>query len=55
MNKFGIDKTTHHPRIIDIANCITAREDRGVSNRGGEGTAIVEIECCMLMKERDDE
>lgn len=43
MNKFGLDKTTHKPRIIDIANCITAREDRGVSRRGGEGTAIMEF------------
>lgn len=28
-------------RKIDISNCITAREDRGVSNRTGEGTAVV--------------
>jgi site-specific DNA-cytosine methylase len=39
---YGIDKSWNKPRIIDIANCITAREDRGISNRRGEGTAIVE-------------
>ena len=37
-----IDKSTNNPRIIDIANCITAREDRGFSHRKGEGTAVVE-------------
>jgi hypothetical protein len=40
---FGIDKSSNNPRRIEIANCITAREDRGVSRRQGEGTAIVEV------------
>lgn len=39
----GIDKSKNNPSIIDVANCITAREDRGISNRKGEGTAIVEL------------
>lgn len=38
-----IDKSKNHPRIIELANCITAREDRGISNRRGEGTAIMEL------------
>ena len=38
---FGIDKSKNNPKIIDTANCITAREDSGVSNRKSEGTAIV--------------
>ena len=38
---FGIDKSCNKPRKIDIANCIIAREDRGVSNHKAEGTAIV--------------
>ena len=42
-NKFGIDKSNNNPSLIDVANCITAREDRGVSNRKGEGTAVCEI------------
>ena len=41
--KVGIDKSANNPKIIDVANCITAREDRGVSSRKGEGTAILEI------------
>lgn len=42
VESFGIDKSKNNPRIIEVANCITAREDRGISNRRGEGTAIVE-------------
>ena len=38
---FGIDKSCNKPRKIDIANCIIAREDSGVSNHKAEGTAIV--------------
>ena len=38
----GIDKSNNHPSVIDNANCITSREDRGVSNRKKEGTAILE-------------
>lgn len=43
VNKFGIDKSNNNPSLIDVANCITAREDRGVSNRRGEGTGVCEI------------
>lgn len=39
---YGIDKSVNQTSIIDVANCITAREDRGVSNRKSEGTAVVE-------------
>ena len=28
---------------IEIANCLTAREDRGISNRKSEGTAVLEV------------
>ena len=38
--QFGIDKSRNKPRKIDIANCITAREDSGVSNHKAEGTAV---------------
>lgn len=37
---FGIDKSCNEPRKIDIANCIIAREDSGVSNHKAEGTAV---------------
>ena len=37
---FGIDKSCNKPRKIDIANCIIAREDSGVSNHKSEGTAV---------------
>ena len=39
----GVDKSINKPRLIDTANCITAREDRGISNHKAEGTAIVEV------------
>lgn len=39
----GVDKSVNNPRLIDKANCITAREDRGISNHKAEGTAIVEV------------
>lgn len=38
----SIDKSNNNPEIIDNANCITSREDRGISNRKGEGTAVLE-------------
>lgn len=37
---FGIDKSRNNPKVIDTANCITAKEDNGVSNRKSEGTAV---------------
>lgn len=37
---FGIDKSCNSPRKIDVANCITAREDRGVSDNKATGTAV---------------
>lgn len=39
----GIDKSVNDTQMIEFANCITAREDRGVSNRKSEGTAVLEI------------
>lgn len=38
----GIDKSINETKIIDNANCITTREDRGISNRKSEGTAVIE-------------
>jgi DNA (cytosine-5)-methyltransferase 1 len=37
-----IDKSYNNPKSIEIANCITAREDRCISNRKKEGTAVLE-------------
>ena len=36
------DKSHNSPQIIERANCITAREDRGISNHKSEGTAVIE-------------
>ena len=44
--KIGIDKSINKTSIIDNANCITAREDRGISNRKSEGTAVLEKIVC---------
>lgn len=38
----GSDKSVNDPKIIERANCITTREDRGISNHKGEGTAVIE-------------
>lgn len=38
----GCDKSHNSPQIIERANCITAREDRGISNHRAEGTAVIE-------------
>lgn len=37
---YCIDKSYNSPKPIEHANCITAREDRGISNHQAEGTAI---------------
>ena len=42
--QIGIDKSTNEIKAIEKANCITAREDRGISNRKSEGTTILEVE-----------
>ena len=39
----GIDKSYNDTKYIDVANCLTAREDRGVYNRKSEGTAVLEV------------
>lgn len=44
--KVGIDKSINKTSIIENANCITAREDRGISNRKSEGTAVLEKIVC---------
>jgi len=38
----GIDKSVNGTQVIEYANCITSREDRGISNRKSEGTAVLE-------------
>lgn len=39
----GIAKSVNDTKQIKYANCITAREDRGISNRKSEGTAVLEM------------
>ena len=39
----GIDKSVNDTKQIEYANCITAREDRGISNRKSEGTAALQV------------
>lgn len=39
----GIDKLYNNSKFIEITNCITSREDRGISNRKSEGTAVLKI------------
>lgn len=38
----GIDKSYNKLELIEYENCIASREDRGISNRKSEGTAILE-------------
>lgn len=42
IEKYGCDKSHNSPQIIERANCITAKEDRGISNHKSEGTAVIE-------------
>lgn len=42
IKQVGVDKSINNPKVIEYANCITAREDRGISNRQSEGTAVLE-------------
>lgn len=38
----GADNSVNDPKIIERANCITTRENRGISNHKREGTAVIE-------------
>lgn len=42
IEKYGCDKSHNSPQIIERANCITAKEDRDISNHRAEGTAVIE-------------
>ena len=37
-----IDKSINNTKVIEYANCLTSRENRGISNRQCEGTAVLE-------------
>ena len=39
----GIEKSCNDTKYIDVANGLTARKDRNVSNRKSEGTAVLEV------------
>lgn len=39
----GIDKSVNEPKQIEYANCITAKEDRGISNKKSEETAVLQV------------
>lgn len=39
----GIDKSINDTKQIEYANCLTTREDRGISNRKSGGTAVLEL------------
>lgn len=39
----GIDKSYNNLKFIETVNCITSREDCGISNRKSEGTAVLKI------------
>lgn len=41
-NQQYVDKNINNPKRKDVSNCITAREDRGISKHQQEGGAIVE-------------
>jgi len=39
-----ISFTVREPRRIEVANCISARTDRGISNRKSEGSGVVQLQ-----------
>lgn len=43
----GINKSYNNPELIENANYITSREDRGISNRKAEGTSVIETNRCI--------
>ena len=48
----AVDLSVKNPKMIKIANCITARENRGISNVPSIGTGVVIAitnECSKLM------
>ena len=40
--KICTDLSINNPKVTDISNCITARQDRGISNHQGVGGAVIE-------------
>ena len=40
--KICTDLSINNPKITEISNCITARQDRGISNQRSVGSAVVE-------------
>lgn len=45
INRETFDLSINNPQRRTIANCISARTDRGISNRRAEGTGVVEYNC----------
>jgi DNA (cytosine-5)-methyltransferase 1 len=43
--KICTDLSINNPKVTDISNCITARQDRGISNHQGVGGAVIEKSC----------
>ncbi|MCQ2086659.1 MAG: DNA cytosine methyltransferase [Bacilli bacterium] len=39
-----IDKSVNNTNVKSVANCLTAREDRGISCKQSEGTGVVELQ-----------
>ena len=42
MGGYTIDLTINKPNIINIANCIKARYDAGISNFRSDGSGVLE-------------
>ena len=40
--KICVDETLKDPKVKNIANCVSARTDRGISIRRAEGTCVIE-------------
>lgn len=38
----AVDLSVNNPNTLDIANCVSARTDRGISNRRSEGSGVVQ-------------
>ena len=44
VNRGGCDLSLNQPRLREICSCLTARTDRGISNRKQEGTCVIETQ-----------
>jgi DNA (cytosine-5)-methyltransferase 1 len=49
---YFVDLTNNNPKITTVSRCLTARQDRGISNRKAEGSGVIENPRAILTPNR---